>query len=125
MNINPAALLAALLPSLASAGNFATCVLDRLPGSRNEIAAGAAVRACYEAYPAGLPGVTTGSGRGFFARYRSPDDCLADKARETTVQIAVSHMRNACRALYGEPPKRRPDLFDELGIDPSRAGSSR
>lgn len=101
-----AVLFAALLccPAVALAGNFATCLLDRLPGVKVQQVAAAAVRSCQAEYPAGAQGVEWGSGKGWFARYKSRDDCLADKARDTSLPFAVSYMQNACNWLYGDPP---------------------
>jgi len=39
-----AVLLIALIPSIAAAGNFATCLLDKLPGVQNDVAAQAVYR---------------------------------------------------------------------------------
>lgn len=114
-------LAAALLPSIASAGNYATCLLDRLPGVKAPQVAVAAVRSCQDAYPAGPQGVEWGAGKGLFARYKSPDDCLADKARDTALPVAVSHIRNACNWLYGEaPPGLKPYHGPVTPLEPTQ-----
>jgi len=53
-----------VLPSLALAGNFATCLLDELPSTQND---NAAYQVCSDKYPARYDGVAQGSGRGVFS----------------------------------------------------------
>lgn len=108
-------LCAALLPSIATAGNFATCILERMPGVKAPQVSAAVVRACQAAHPDGLQGVAWGAGKGWFAKYQSPDECLSDKAKETALLIAVSHIRNACGVLYGKAPK--PNRSDRPAVD--------
>lgn len=106
-----AILIATLLPFAepASAGNFATCLLDELPGTENDQAAYAVHQVCKDRYPAGLEGVERGSGRGFFG-YESGAECTMDKARETRSRAAAFRIRAACNRLYG-------DVIEELGLD--------
>lgn len=119
-----AALLA--FSGLAQAGNFATCLLDELPGVQNNNAAGAAYQVCSARYPERYSGVEQGSGRGFFG-FDSGAECALKKARNTHSQNAAGMIRVACNRLYDEPVPadaaywkqfRKPDLLDEFGITP-------
>jgi hypothetical protein len=96
---------------LAQAGNFATCLLDELPGVQNNNAAGAAYQVCSAKYPERYAGVAQGSGRGFWG-YESGAECALKKARDTRSQDAAGMMRVACNRLYDRPK----DLFDEFGL---------
>lgn len=87
------------LSGLAQAGNFATCLLDELPGVQNNNAAGAAYQVCSARYPERYNGVAQGSGRGFWG-YESGADCALKKARDTRSQDAAGMMRVACNRLY-------------------------
>ena len=93
--------LAALLPSIATAGNFATCLLDKLPGVQNDVAAQAVFQVCAAKHPGGFAGVTQGSGRGWFS-YKSGPDCTMEKAGETRSLRAAGLIGAACRRLYDE-----------------------
>lgn len=113
-----AALLAA--PITASAANYATCLLDKLPGVQNNQSTYAAARICRETYPERFSGVDWGSGLGLFAAYNSPDECFQENAKSVQDGLAINWIRQSCRKLYSEPPKqaRAPDLFDEFGLKP-------
>lgn len=89
--------------SLAQAGNYATCLLDKLPGVENHGASVSAVRVCQNKYPGGLAGVEQGAGRGLFAAYESGDECTYDKAKNTRYTGAVRVMAEACMKLYNKP----------------------
>ncbi|MDH1012319.1 hypothetical protein N5C80_26605 [Pseudomonas nicosulfuronedens] len=107
-------LAAALLsPTLAMAGNFATCLLDELPGTQNDNTAGAAAQVCGSKYPARYSGVEQGSGRGFFA-YESGAECALDKAKDTRSQTAAGMIRVACNRLYDD---KKPDLCKEFSLN--------
>lgn len=108
-------LFAALLPTQALAGNFATCLLDKLPSLQNDIAAQAVYQHCEGMYPTGLPAVKQGSGRGLFS-FNSGAECTAKKAGETRSVRAAALIGVACRRLYDEPNPF--DLFDLHGIKP-------
>ena len=96
-----AALLA--FSTLAQAGNYATCLLDKLPGGQNHGASVSAVRVCQSKYPGGLADVEQGAGRGLFASYDSGDECTYDKAKDTRYTGAVRVMAEACMRLYNKP----------------------
>lgn len=95
-------ILAALLASApAFAGNFATCLLDKLPGTQNDVAAQAVYQVCLADHPGGLQAVAQGSGRGVFG-YKSGAECLAAKGKDTRSNRAAVLVGVACRKLYDE-----------------------
>lgn len=103
-------------PSLAMADNYATCLLDKLPGVQNEAATISAVRLCQADYPGGLTNVAQGAGRGLFASYDSGDECAFEKAKDTRDRRAAQLIGSACLRLYNNPPKpiRPVKLFEDL-----------
>ncbi|WP_220816103.1 hypothetical protein [Pseudomonas paralcaligenes] len=112
--------------SLAQAGNYATCLLDKLPGVQNQGATVSAVRVCQSEYPGGLAKVEQGAGRGLFASYDSGDECTFEKAKDTRFPGAVRIISEACMRLYNkpQPTPRKPDLFDEFNISPDPAAEA-
>ncbi|OLU22897.1 hypothetical protein BVH03_21840 [Pseudomonas sp. PA15(2017)] len=105
---------------MASAANYATCLLDKLPGVENQAATTAAVVMCEADYPGGMAKVPQGDSRGVFASYRSGSECTLEKSRDTRFVRAVQLISSACHRLYDQPqpPTRKPDLFDEFNIKP-------
>lgn len=101
------ALLTLTTPALAA--NYATCVLDKMPGLENDTAAIAARQICLNEYVGGLAGVVAGSGRGWFS-YKSGAECAYEKAKSTHSRSAAYQIRAACNRLYDEPPT--PIAFD-------------
>ncbi|MFI8608490.1 hypothetical protein ACIGFL_09215 [Pseudomonas sp. NPDC077649] len=101
-----AALLAA--SGLAQAGNYATCLLDKLPGLENDHAASAAVQVCRAKYPGGLESVQKGSGRGVFS-FDSGADCALSKSGDTRSRDAAYMIRASCNRLFDEP-----NFFDQF-----------
>ena len=107
--IRSAVLAALLSPSLAlAAGNYAECILDRMPGVANEPATTAVVKACKEKHPGGLEAVSQGSGRGLFA-YKNGSECLIKVGAKTPGQRAAWIIGSACRKLYDEA-----NFFDQF-----------
>lgn len=96
----PTLLLLTAAPVFAA--NYATCILDTLPGTQNDVAAYAAMQVCQGKHPGGLDTVQQGSGRGFFG-YDSGAECTAKKAGDTRSQRAAYIIGGACRKLYDEP----------------------
>ena len=95
--------LAALLLTLAApawAGNFATCILDKMPGTQNDVAAQAIYQVCNSKH-GGLQTVAQGSGRGLFG-YDSGAECTAKLANDTRSNQAAHMIGAACRKLYDE-----------------------
>ena len=93
----PALLLLTTAPAFAA--NYATCVLDKMPGVANDVAAYAVSNTCHDKFPGD---VKQGSGRSFFG-YDSSTECIADKARDTRSAKAAQFIGFACRKLYDEP----------------------
>lgn len=89
------------------AANFATCVLDKLPGTANDVAAQAVYQLCRTEHPGGLDVVAQGSGRGMFG-FKSGPECTAKKAGDTRSNQAAYMIARACRKLYDEPVKLQP-----------------
>lgn len=86
----------------ALADNVATCILDTVPKTNNDVAAGFAIKACFEAHPASWKAVERGSGRGFFG-YASGKECLAKKGSSTPSYKAGEAIYVACKCLYDPP----------------------
>lgn len=97
----PALLLLTAAPAFAA--NYATCVLDKMPGVANDVAAHSVYQLCLQEHPGGLAAVPQGSGRGFFG-YESGAECTAKKAGDTRSQQAAYMINGACRKLYDEYP---------------------
>lgn len=91
-----------LFPAVALAGNFATCLLDKLPGVQSDVAANAAFQVCNSAFPGGLTSVPQGTGRGWFS-YKTGADCTLKKAGDTRSNRAAVLIGVACRKLYDLP----------------------
>lgn len=96
-------LIATLLSSQSYAGNYAECLLDKLPDIQNDAAALAVAQLCYQEYPGMYSLITKGSGRGFFATYSSGPECTIDKAGKTQSSKAGVMIRVACHHLYEKP----------------------
>lgn len=109
------AIAVALLASSATAlaGNYATCLLDKLPGVESSQAVYAAIRLCGTEHPGGFDGVPAGSGRGLFAAYSSGDECIIEKGGSTRHSQTMFLIGRACRALYNEP-----NFFDRFDPKP-------
>ncbi|MBO9679563.1 MAG: hypothetical protein J7556_15075 [Acidovorax sp.] len=87
----------------AWAANYASCVLDKLPGVANDVAAQAVHQVCLSEHPGGLEGVQQGAGRGFLAP-KSGADCTAKRAADTRSNQAAYLIGVACRRLYDDAP---------------------
>lgn len=107
----PLAIIMLAFASPTLAANYATCLLDKLPGLQNDQAATAAWNLCNSEHPGGLDSVEQGSGRGFFG-YESGAECALDKAGQTRSSTAAFQIRLACDRLYDRPK----NLLDEFGI---------
>ncbi len=108
--MNKAVTLIALLAcsSLAMADNYATCLLDKLPGVQNDNAATAAWNLCNSKHPGGLDSVVAGSGRGLFG-YESGAECALEESGQTRSNTAAYQIRLACDRLFNEP-----NFFDQF-----------
>lgn len=96
------ALLLATVAGPVFAANYATCILDKLPGTQNDVAAQANMQVCLSKYPGGIKSVPQGQGRGLFG-FDSGAECTAKKASDTRSNRAAVLMGIACRQLYDEP----------------------
>lgn len=89
----------AALGTPALAADYATCLLDNLPGVKNGPAHAAALNLCGSKYPDRFFEVRRGSGRGLLGP-KSPEQCTLDKARDTSWQPAAGMIMRACGCLY-------------------------
>jgi hypothetical protein len=85
-----------------SAGDFATCILEKMPGTANGATQGAIYGTCRSEYPGGYFNVKRGSGRGIFG-FKNQDSCVIKKAKDTPLQTAAGAISFACHCLYKEP----------------------
>lgn len=102
-NLKRTALLLLLIaPPAMAGGNYATCLLDKLPGVANDVAANAIVQTCSSKFPGGFQTVGLGSGRGDWFGFKSGAECTAKKAADTRSDRAAHMIGAACRRLYDE-----------------------
>ena len=106
MSRHATVLVLLLFAAPAWAANFATCLLDKLPGTQNDVAAQAIYQVCKSKH-GGLQAVAQGSGRGLFG-YDSGAECTAKNAGDTRSNQAAHMIGAACRKLYDEPVKLIP-----------------
>lgn len=99
--VTTGAMLLLGLAAPALAANYATCLLDKLPGTANDVAAQAVRQLCQSENPGGLPAVPQGSGRGMFS-FKSGAACTAKKAGDTRSHQAAYMIGAACRKFYDE-----------------------
>lgn len=91
----------ALGASSVLAANYATCLIDKLPGTQNDTAAQAVHQLCVTEHPGGLQAVPQGNGRGLFG-FSSGAECTVKKAGDTRSNRAAQLIGVACRRLYDE-----------------------
>lgn len=107
------ALALAAIQHQATAANYATCILDKMPGAQNYAVAVAVTKLCQEKFPGGFGSVEKGSGRGLFS-FNSGAECTAKKASDVRDNNAASLIYRACVLLYDKPSP-----FDDLSARPS------
>lgn len=100
MSYLPALLLLAAAPAWAA--NFATCLLDKLPGTQNGAVHAAVFQTCGQEHPSLYSGVEKGSGRGIFG-FSDGNACTLKKAASTSFQPSAGAIAVACRCLYDKP----------------------
>ena len=83
----------------ALAANMATCLLDKLPGTQNDVAAQAVFQVCSAEHPGGIQAVPQGDGLGMLG-FKSGPECTAKKAGDTRSSRAAELIGMACRRLY-------------------------
>ncbi len=96
-----AALPMLLLSSVAFSGNYADCILDKMPGSENEAITTAAVHTCLQANPGGFYDIRKGSGRGILG-HKDSNSCILKNAKNTKNQRGAFLIAAACRCLYDD-----------------------
>lgn len=94
------ALLAASFPAFSE--NYATCLIDGLPGTSNHAAHEAIVQTCLQKHPSGFSRIKIGEGRGWFG-FKSGAECTIKKAKDTTFPTSAGMIGMACRCLYNQP----------------------
>lgn len=102
MKLAAITLAAVFVATIAHAGNYAECILDKMPGTANAPAALAVSRSCTNEYLGQYGTVERGSGLGLFG-FKDPEACIIKKARATAQPNAAFMIAAACRCLYGEP----------------------
>ncbi|MEQ6437214.1 hypothetical protein V8Z74_19605 [Comamonas sp. w2-DMI] len=105
--ISTAVGLLSLAGGAAQAANYATCLIDKLPGTQNDTAAQAVHQVCIAEHPGGLQAVPQGNGRGLFG-FSSGAECTVKKAGDTRSNRAAQLIGVACRRLYDAPTQLRP-----------------
>ena len=91
-----------IFTSAVQAGDFATCILDKMPGTSNGAAQAAIHRSCIAEYPGGFTAIKRGSGRGIFG-FKDQNACVIKKAKDTPWQYAAGAISIACFCLYKVP----------------------
>lgn len=85
----------------ALAGNYATCILDKIGAVKNPASFGATMRSCASDHPRGYLNIKRGSGLGLFGP-KNADACIIKYAEETTYPPASGAISAACSCLYGK-----------------------
>ncbi len=96
-----ALLVASLCCSATLAANMATCLLDKLPGTQNDVAAQAVFQVCSAEHPGGIQAVPQGDGRGMLG-FKSGPECTVKRASDTRSTRAAELIGVACRRLYDQ-----------------------
>lgn len=94
--------LSALACGASAASNYASCLLETLPGTQSRASFNASIQLCAEQHRDQFFTLKRGFGRGALA-YRSANACTSEKAKTTLFQPAAQHIRMACDCLYSEP----------------------
>lgn len=85
--------------------NAATCVISKMQGLKNDVAAQAEMQSCFRSYPGGLRDIPIGIARAT-GKYKSADECTASNTRRLESEAAARNVRAACYRLYGVEPSR-------------------
>lgn len=113
---------AALLLAFASsayAGNYATCLLDNLPGVKSGPATTAAINVCAQKFPDKYYDIERGSGRGILG-YSSAEQCTLAKSKDTPWQPAARVIKQSCDCLYGVSSSKF-DMCEQYRLPPDLA----
>lgn len=93
------ALAVVFAATAAHAGNFAECILDKMPGSENEAFTTSVISTCTQENPGTFYNIGKGEGRGLFG-FGDGNSCIQKKTKETRNQRAAFVIANACRCLH-------------------------
>ncbi|TGA85999.1 hypothetical protein [Pseudomonas aeruginosa] len=96
--------LLTIISTSSIAGDYATCILDKMPEVQNDQTARVVISLCAGQYPNALLEVEQGSGRGLFG-YNSGRDCMMAIGKETPSNLAGRMIFIACSKLYDEEKK--------------------
>ncbi|WP_124208115.1 hypothetical protein [Pseudomonas aeruginosa] len=96
--------LLTIISTSSIAGDYATCILDKMPEVQNDQAARVVISLCAGQYPNALLEVEQGSGRGLLG-YKSGRDCMMAIGKETPSNLAGRMIFIACSKLYDEEKK--------------------
>lgn len=111
--------LCALSVSASAWANFPACILDDMPGAKNDIYAQHVFSACYRKYPGGNTSAEAlavqGSRPGFFS-FKNGAECTLKKTKDTTSPKGASIIRAACFHLYDPPPPPEYIFVDPIPI---------
>ena len=90
------------------ADTFDSCILDKMPGVANAVAAKLVLSNCAR-YARAEPG----AGGGILAKYANGLECFADKGKAVGDSLGATYVFSACRQLYDlqelDPTKLVPD----------------
>ena len=92
-------LLALFISTHANSANYATCILDKVPGTSNSITYISIMEICLKEYPSAFKGVKQGSGGGLFG-FKDGSACTIKKAKDTPFTPAARTIQIACNCLY-------------------------
>ena len=84
--------------------NFHECILERLPGVQNDLAAIAETNQCRQEFPDFTPPEKASH---LFTGPETVDECLRKYAHDTPSNYAANQIRDACFQLY--PVKKEVD----------------
>lgn len=88
--------------ALFGPGNYAECLLENLPGVRNDVAVTEIVRKCLSEFPEAFDGVKPRTS--IFGR-QTWSECTLNYSKDIGAERGAALVRSACRRLY--PPETR------------------
>jgi len=97
-----------LIPLNALAGmfgpsNFWECILDEMPGAKNDAVAVAIIRKCAKKFPSTAPGsesTTEIKKKSPLLGPKTCNECIIKYAEDTTSPKGINFIRGACYKLY-------------------------
>lgn len=100
-NILTGFFLSAAISGTAFAADYASCLLETMPGTQSGPAFVAGMQLCSQKHPDQFFTIKRGSGRGILGP-KSANACTAEKAKTTSWQPAAHQIKRACDCLYGD-----------------------